>query len=228
MARCKKYSFTLIELLLVISILLMVAGLVGYNIRRAFFEQRFRAEVSAVVDTLRLAQDLMLLLNSDAHVLFADDPAGGIRYWIEVEKQLSGGWERELKRKRPNLKAIHLVEMDDRISAIKVKKHLDIMFLSGGSVMSKGILRLFSSDEKEGDGVLKSYICLPGYPKPIDSSSTEIKECTDGKEAENADLLTRDMQNEIQPKLQKQASDASTTPVEESQTGSPTGRTKQP
>lgn len=228
MAKCKTLSFTLVELLLVISILLMVAGLVGFNIRRAFFEQRFRAEVSAVVDTLRLAQDLMLLLNSDAHVLFADDPAGGIRYWIEVEKPLSGkGWDRELMRKRPILKAIHLVEMDDRVSAIKVKEQLDIMFLSGGSVMSKGILRLFSSDEKEREGVLKSYICLPGYPNPIVSSNTEIKECSDGKEAENADLLTRDMQNEIQPKLQKQAQDVSKTPVG-SQTESPPAGTKKP
>lgn len=221
----KRKHFTLVELLLVISILLMVAGLVGYNIRRAFFEQRFRAEVSAVVDTLRLAQDLMLLLNSDAHVLFADDPAGGIRYWIEVEKQLSGNWDRELKRKRPNLKAIHLVEMDDRVSAIKIKDKLDLMFLSGGSVMSKGVLRLFTSDEKEREGVLKSYICLPGYPNPIVSSSAEIKECADGKEAETADLLTRDMQNEIQPKLQKQTPEVSTTPLESAPT-SPKGSKK--
>lgn len=214
MEKCKNLKFTLVELLLVISILLMVAGMVGYNIRRAFFEQRFRAEVATVVDTLRLAQDLMLLLNSDVHVLFADDPAGGIRYWIEVEKPLAASWDRELKRKRPNLKAIHLVELDDRVSAIKVKDKLDIMFLSGGSVMSKGVLRLFTSDEKDREGVLKNYICLMGYPKPIESSSTEIKDCSDGKEAEIADFLTRDMQNEIQPKLQKQVPEVSATPVE--------------
>lgn len=223
MAKSKK-CFTLVELLLVVSILLMVAGMVGYNIRRAFFEQRFRAEVAAVVDTLRLAQDLMLLLNSDAHVLFADDPAGGIRYWIEVEKQLSGSWDRELKRKRPNLKTIHLVEMDDRVSEIKVKDKLDIMFLSGGSVMSKGVLRLFTSDEKERDGVLKSYVCLPGYPRPIESSSREIKDCGDGKEAEIADFLTRDMQNEIQPKLQKQPAEVAATPIDTASQSQPGGK----
>lgn len=204
MAKCKRRPVTLIELLLVITIMVMVAGLVGFNIRRAFFEQRFRAEVSAVVDTLRLAQDLMLLLNCDAHVLFADDPAGGIKYWVEVEKPLSGNWDRELKRKRPNLRAIHLVEMDDKVSAIKVKDQLDIMFLSGGSVMSKGILGLFSDDNKDQDGVLKSYVCLPGYPRPIGSSGAEIQKdaCGESKEAEIADVLTSDMQNEIQPKLQ--------------------------
>lgn len=202
MVKCRRLHVTLIELLLVISILLMVAGLVGFNIRRAFFEQRFRAEVSAVVDTLRLAQDLMLLLNSDAHVLFADDPAGGIKYWIEVDKPLSGNWNRELGRKRPNLRTIHLVELDDKVSAISIKDKLDIMFLSGGLVMSKGVLRLFSDDYKNRDGVLKSFVCLPGYPKPIESSNVESS-CGDAKEAEIADHLTRDMQSEIQPKIMK-------------------------
>ncbi len=204
MVKCKRLHITLIELLLVISVLLMVAGVVGFNIRGALVEQRFRAEVSAVVDSLRLAQDLMLILNSDVHVFFADDPAGGIRYWVEVEKPLAPGWDRELKRKRPNLTAIHLVEMDDKISTIQVQDRLDIKFLSGGSIMSKGVLGLFSGDDKNREDVLKSSICLPGYPKPIESlNGYRPEDCL--KEGEDIDLATRDMLSEIQPRLKKTA-----------------------
>lgn len=216
MTKTKRRFVTLVELLLVITVLLMVAGLVAINIRRAFFEQRFRTEVSAVVDTLRLAQDLMLLLNSDVHVLFAGDPKGGIKFWIDVEKPLSGTWEKELKRKRPNLTAIHAVEMDDRTSDIKVKDQLDIKFLSGGSIMSKGVLSLYSDENKDREGVLKSFICLPGYPQPIQSSTleTKLEDCMSPKEAEEVEQLTRDMLSEIQPRLQKnaQAIEASSKP----------------
>lgn len=202
MVTYKRSFITLIELLLVIAIMLSVAGLVGINIRKAFFEQRFRSEVSAVVDTLRLAQDLMLLLNADAHVLFADDASGqGIKYWIEVEKPLSDNWSRELMRKRPNLRAIHLVEMDDKVSTIKIQDKLDIKFLSGGLIMSQGILSLFSDDQKDREWVLKSYIELPGYPKPIVSTYKEIKD--NSREMDMVDQLTRDMMNEIQQRKDK-------------------------
>lgn len=203
MRKSRRRFITLIEFLLVIALLMVVAGLVGLNIRRAFVEQSFRSEVSSVVDTLRLAQDLMLILNSDVHMLFQDDPVRGIRYWIEVEKPLPSNWDRELKRKRPLLKQVHLVEMDDKVSVIEVQDKLDIKFLSGGSVMSKGVLSLYSDDNKNREGVLVSSICLKGIPSPIRSVTSAMKAeaCSDGKETEIALQVTQDMMSEIQPKL---------------------------
>lgn len=199
----KRLHITLIELLLVITLLVLLSGVVGINIRRAFSEQRFRAELAAVVSSLRLAQDLMLILNTDVHLIFRDDPQEGLHYWLQVEKKLSGGWDRELARKRARLTAIQLVEMEDQTAESRGQNDLDIRFLSGGSVMSKGLLNLFSSRNKNGADTLVSSICLPGYPKPIVSSSQEMKaeECGFAKAAELDELLTRDMLNEIQPRF---------------------------
>lgn len=191
----KRRPVTLVELLLVLMVLTMVGGLVAINIRRAYQEQAFRAEVATVVDSLRLAQDLMLILDSDVHVYFAANPQG-ILSWVETEKRLTPNWERELKRKRTLLKAIHLVEMEQK-EAI-----LDVQFLSGGSVMSKGVLGLYSSSNKFQPGVFVSSICLPGIPQPIRSVSGELSPQSCFKE-DQEELLTRDMLNEIQPRLQK-------------------------
>lgn len=195
----RRLHVTLLELLLVLSLLALLAGVIGINMRRAFFEQRFRAEVSGLVSSLRLAQDLMLILDTDIHVFIEDDPKKGLHSWIEAEKKLTDGWGRELERKRARFSAIHLVEMEDKISENSAQTNkIDIKFLSGGAVMSKGILNAFSSRNKNDETSLVSSICLPGYPKPIVSSN---EECGFAKEADVEEQLTQDMLNEIQPRF---------------------------
>ena len=59
-----------------------------------------------------------------------------------MEKLLSKKWSNELKRDRPNLTAISSIEFDNRAEGGKSADQIDLYFLSGGSIMSKGILRL--------------------------------------------------------------------------------------
>jgi hypothetical protein len=62
----------------------------------------------------------------------------------------------------------------DELLSEEQEKHIDIKFLSHGAVMSRGIMRLATSDdERVPKGTLESFICLAGYPKPIVSSETK-------------------------------------------------------
>ncbi|HEV8052743.1 MAG TPA: type II secretion system protein [Parachlamydiaceae bacterium] len=182
MVTIRRRAITLIEVLIVISILSLAAGIVAVGLNKAVVDQRFRTEVSMIVDSLRLAQDLMLVLGTDVHVHFAEEKGEGIRYWIELETTLNENVQREILRKKPLLKAIKGVFLADKLLSEVQESHLDVKFLSNGAVMSQGVMRLAtSSDENVPKGTLESFICLAGYPRPIISSDTKDeaeKECS--------------------------------------------------
>lgn len=163
--RTKRHFLTLIELLIVITILAMVSGVVGVQIQRTLREQRFNTEVAIVLDKLRLAQELMLILRTDAHVKFMDIPdKNEIALWLDVETPLDS-----LKKdivKPVNLKTIRAVEFKDALEYKTKMGELDICFLSGGNVMSQGVLRLADS-VAASSGVLERFITLSGHPKPL-------------------------------------------------------------
>ena len=177
-AESRRHYFTLIELLIVISILSIMASVVGFNVYRAFQDQRFRTEVGLIVDELRLAQDLMLILDTDVHVKFAPAETG-IKYWIEVEHGVSKEWKPFLLRSHRDLRAIEILSFTEE----SVEGVIDIRFMSGGSVMSRGILRLASNMGKKA-------ICLHGYPHPIVSVADEGEVCVEKDEQEFHRRLT--------------------------------------
>lgn len=160
--------YTILELLIVMAILIMIAGVVGYNIQGAIKDQRFRNEVKLIVDELRLAQDLMIILSTDVHVKFEIDPTGkGIKYWLETEEKLTKEWKPFIQRSHRNLQAIHYITFQELPSNMNQFNNLDLKFLSGGSVMSRGILILATSAALRDPTTLIRSICLKGYPHPI-------------------------------------------------------------
>ena len=82
----KRRYITFVEMMIVLTVMILTLGLIGLNINRLVVEQRFKSEAALVVDQLRLAQDLMLILNTDAIVKFRKEPDGGIKSWIENGK----------------------------------------------------------------------------------------------------------------------------------------------
>lgn len=163
--RRRRY-ITLFEMMIVLTIVASIAGAVGIRVHKAIFEQQFRSEVSLIVDKLRLAQSLMLILDQDVRVKFIERPnQRGIDYWIEFQCPLSKGWQKELERKPKNLTAVRSVNIspsDNRHN----EGELELKFLSGGSVMTQGVLRLASA-EQSGSGIFERFVCLKGYPHPI-------------------------------------------------------------
>lgn len=171
----RRLPVTLLELLVVIAILAMAAGIVMVSINKAVVDQRFRTEVGGIVDTLRLAQDLMLIVGKDVKVVFQETKDHeGIEYWLEMDTILSPNIQKEITKRIHRLKTVKGVFFVDELLTEIHEGRLDVKFLSKGSVMSKGIMRLATSDsEHPPAGTLQSYICLAGYPKPIISSETD-------------------------------------------------------
>ncbi|CCB87513.1 prepilin-type N-terminal cleavage/methylation domain-containing protein [Parachlamydia acanthamoebae] len=164
--------FTLVEMLIVLAILSIVTVAIGININNALEEQRFRTEVETVVNELRFAQDLMLVLQADVTVKFSqgDD---GINFTLETESQATKNWMNEILRVQPKLKTIRGVSFRDELDLPVTEGAISIHFLSKGSVMSRGILRLSNSSDAVNvpSWALVRVINLHGYPHPIVSSA---------------------------------------------------------
>lgn len=141
--------------------MLLMVGVVGMNVQHAVKDQRFRADISLVVDILRFAQDLMLIVDTDVEVIFAKKE-GKITVWLETEAALTAGWNREIERTKRTLQAVDTVKFAGQSNEVR------LAFFSGGSVMSQGILQLIAT------GHDPHYVCLPGYPHPL--QSTDDKE----------------------------------------------------
>ena len=105
----RRHFITLLELLIVIAILALVSGVIGVNIKKALLDQRFRMEVGMILDELRLAQDLMLILSTDVHVKFSQDKEKkGIKYWLELETELPERLKKQILQKKDPVKMTRL------------------------------------------------------------------------------------------------------------------------
>lgn len=179
-------------MLIVLGLIALTAGLMAVSVRKLLHEQRFRSESAAVLDVLRLAQDLMLIADSDVHVNFIKDPqTGGIQTNLQLEKPLTSNWIKEVMRPRKPLQAIQLVEFADWRLGNKQVNQVQLHFLSGGAVMSQGTLRIADSFSNPA---YQTFICLPGYPKVITSAGSA---CDFRGEKEMEQRFTESMQREI-------------------------------
>jgi hypothetical protein len=208
--KVRRLPVTLLEIIIVMAILATVSGVVVISINKALVDQRFRTEVGLIIDELRLAQNLMLILDTDVHVHFAvSEKEQGIKYWLQLETSLPKNIQKEVLRKRKVLKTVKGVFLADELLTAVKEKHIDVKFLSNGSVMSKGIMRLASSDsESPPKGTLQRFVCLAGYPKPILSSDTkeEAEKLCKSLEENLDDRLTDDTMRRLPERLQKKES----------------------
>ena len=176
------------------------------NMRRALEEQRFRTEVSLVVDYFQLAQDLMLILGTDVHVKFGKSrQKKGLEYWIEVDDGLSKDWNRIIHLPR-YLVATHSISFRDELELATDPGTLDIRFLSGGTVMSRGVFRLSSHQNPALPAAINRAICLHGYPHPIMSVLDDRKgsPCLEQEEFNFDEKLTKEMMMEVKKEEKKE------------------------
>jgi Tfp pilus assembly protein FimT len=200
----KRLYVTLFELLLVIGILSIVAGFLAVNVTKAWREQRYRTELSLIVDQLRLAQDLMIIFKSNVYVNFKGTP-DGIEYKLVFDTPLPQNWLQEAKRPHDKLTAIQAINVvPDPKHSINAyapnegNNEENVYFLSGGSKMSKGYMRISTSETDSSLGSITRYICLPGYPAPIVTTVTHPldDDCSEIDEAFMNNLTER-TKNEI-------------------------------
>jgi type II secretory pathway pseudopilin PulG len=186
--------------MVVLAILGIIGTVVAININKTMTEQRFRTEVASVVNQLRIAQNLMLIVDQEVLVTFTQNGPNQINFGLEIQCPTKKGWEKELTRKPNPLKTIRYVdffnaETNTWESASKLK------FMSGGLAMSRGILRL-SNDKKSG---YEEYVCLPGFPSPIISTSERQaqEQCLNPSDRNMNDYLTMAIMQEVTSKTQQ-------------------------
>lgn len=202
----KKRFVTLVELLIVIFILALTLGVIGLNIYQAVREQRFKTEVELVVDYLRLAQNLMLIMNADTHVIFKASKNGKSNLMsLEIDGNIPDALLRIVTEKPKQLDAIYLIEFYDNNKTHNEPDKVDVKFLSKGSVMSQGIMRLSTNEKSSEVGALNRFICLPGYPKPLHSTlkKDEDPACKEKEEEDFEGRLIQFTVQEIQNKQQR-------------------------
>lgn len=201
MMSIRRRYLTLIEIMIVMTILALVSGVVGINIFRAVKEQRFRTETDLITDSLRLAQNLMLIMDADVHLkLKAAPDHQGIQYWMEVEGGVPKKWEPLIPLKPKTLKEIHGIFFLDLQPFLITAGEVDVRFQSGGAMMSKGLFRMSTHEEEQAPGALVRVVCLKGYPYPIQGVSEENRSvsCEVEEDVEFNNRLTHYTIQEIQ------------------------------
>lgn len=174
--------FTLLEVLVVITILCLGATLTGIKLKEAYQEQRFLSNVSQVTSLLRTAQDLMLLMDTDVHFKMKwNDDQNAFEAWLEAEKSLTHlpfakntkESKKDLNFRKQLLSSIVSYNYKGHSGDQQTsddKKELDLLFSFGSS--SQGLLTLspLKKNDSSEDHFHNDYqIDLVNYPRPIES-----------------------------------------------------------
>lgn len=165
----RKSFFTLLELLIVLFIISFGVILTGVKIKDLYREQRFLSETQQVLSHLSMAQDLMLIMDTDVLVHFAPDKEDKhLQVWLEIEKPLEKPWAGLVERKL-SLTAVRSLEFDGGLT-----KELTLQFSLGR--MSKGKLILFEEVKSRSQEKKEFEIELVGYPSPIGDKKVAQRE----------------------------------------------------
>ena len=165
----RRFPFTLIEMMVVMTILALSLTAVGIQVGRFLKEQRFLSDVGHVIRELQAAQDLMLVLDLDVKVRIAYDPEQkGIDYKLVLEKKAKEEWLKLIERpNRPLQYITSIVYQRAHLPDENSDLGITLKFPVGGVTMAKGVLIL-----KGETSDLERKIDLRGYPIPSPTNMT--------------------------------------------------------
>jgi len=154
---------TLVETLIVMSLIALVAGAIGFGAYSAVNTERFRTAVRQVGDQLVLAQDIMLILRTNVRVHLQQTGDG-----LEVKVESAGKLSPALERFTSEPVLLTAISAFEFIDAAGTSEEADVTleFLSGGSQMSEGRLVLYGDPQRDEDS-RREEIVLYGYPRTI-------------------------------------------------------------
>ena len=167
--------FTLLEILVVLLLLSYGAFLTGVKVKEMYRQQRFFSQTQQVLNHLAMAQDIMLIMDTDVAVTFVKDRStGGTTLKLEVDKPLDLSWAKFVER-RVELSAVESVEFHGA-PADEILLHFSLGRMSRGSLVLLG-----GTKEEE-----RFCIELPGYPSPLINGVSAVEE-------ESGDTRSRDL-----------------------------------
>lgn len=158
-----KASITLIELMLTIALLLIVIGGLGFNVRSALLESRFRSESSSLFAKIDLCKKISSLFRSDLALKLEPNPAGGFKGKILILSPLPEAIEKALT-KDLLYPSILSMRVDN-----EPKEEVVFLFSSRGesSIPTLRVARKGKSAERLGDESLREDEILDLYPAEV-------------------------------------------------------------
>jgi type II secretory pathway pseudopilin PulG len=184
----KKY-FTLLEVLTVLLILSFGIGLTGVFVNKMYKEQRFMSETEQVLSHLGMAQDMMLILDTDVKVIFTKDHNTFLMR-IDVEKPFTSFQQKVIEREI-TLSTIKSIQFNG-----KSKNPLTLLFSLGD--MSQGILKFVEQGKSDGRVEL---IALPGYPSSMNGVMTDPRKLSDQVRKMKRHLMSEEETESLSEKL---------------------------
>lgn len=155
----KRTFFSLIEISITLIILSVASVLTLSAVREFYKEQQFLLEVKQFVNKLEIAQDLMLLMDGDVHVILQKNPSTQcLECKLECEQPLKQSL-RKFLNKPLTFSAIRSFTFEGNI-----EQSLDLNFTLGR--MSKGTLLLCAEPTLSTNTHKVRRIDFLGYPTP--------------------------------------------------------------
>lgn len=188
----RRSFFTLIELLVVLLLTTIGMAVTGIKIKETYDQQKFFGEIQQVLSHLQVAQDTMLVLQTDMQIKFKRDPdTKAIYYTLMAENPLPTYIANILKGEH-TLKAIRGMQFEDQ--SISDEAGITLKFFSKGMVMSQGVLIL--SQDAEGKDSSKSHqIELAGHPRFFESKQYQSGNSISDQKLQN--LIRKDLYPKI-------------------------------
>lgn len=176
--RVNKRFFTLIEILIVLSCILMFAGFFTVNIRQALNEQTFIAETNELLSQIQLAQDLNALFGIDLDMEFVEEN-GVLKTKLIPTGVITESFDQLLKNSEKQYR--FTVEWEGK--GFRNQKTFKLGFYDRGYHPPLGVVKI--KGEKE------LYLPLYGYPHPLHYSEELVTvQMIEQKNMALYDLLT--------------------------------------
>jgi len=157
-AHLRKRPVTLLELLIVMTLIVLIVGAVSFNVLKMRQDQQFRSAMTVVQQRLQAALETMLIHNETVRVVIQPSKEG-LRIDIDTEIPLTKGLGRLLNRD-PMVKGIVSFSWEPADGRM-TKGQSTLVFSPIAQAIPQGTLTFY------GPGTLKRTIVLKGYPHPF-------------------------------------------------------------
>jgi prepilin-type N-terminal cleavage/methylation domain-containing protein len=148
-----KSPFTLIEMLIVLTLIASALGALSLQISKALKGERFERGVEQVIAKLTLAQELMLDFHTDVHLTLTQEK-GGVVCTLKTDLRLPDHLERAINLYN-KIEGIEQMCFDNRAKAI-----IALYYDGATGVTPQGTLTLVAP--RKGESII-----LKGYPAQI-------------------------------------------------------------
>lgn len=147
------------------SLIAVIAAIVGFNITAIIGEQRFKSASESILSQLKLAQSLMVIQGSDLSVTLKKEGSQGVKITIEMERSPSLALERLLKKESlvTGIQSMSFI-VDEQSAA---DENITIEFSALKRTVTRGTIVLSAYDQADIEGPLRAVIPISGYPKPL-------------------------------------------------------------